>query len=99
MSLETSLFASHARSAPITFECALDCKVGAYSLQEGDGIKAMRDWSSLYNVYVEWAEGPIGRLTGKDVNKLAGYDVIRCSCLDPVHPGDDPNCQVHGGVG
>ena len=98
MSIASSLFASHARGNTFTFKCSIDCEVGAYSLQEGDGIKAVKDWSGLFNVYVEWADGSIGRLTAKDVNKLAGHDIILCSCIDPVHPGDDPNCPIHGGV-
>ena len=21
----------------------------------------------------------------------------KCTCMDPVHPGDNPNCPIHGG--
>jgi len=24
---------------------------------------------------------------------------LKCFCLDPVHPGDNDNCPVHGQVG
>lgn len=99
MSMETALFASHARGNTFTFGCALECKVGAYSLAEGDGVKVVReDWSGLWHVYVEWAEGSIGRLTARDVNKLAGREVIGepiCTGIDSLHC-DDPACAVHG---
>jgi hypothetical protein len=100
MSSAASVFASHARGEKvIIFECALDCKVGAYSLTEGDGIKAVSDGYGLYHVYVAWAEGSIGRLRAAEINKLAGRDVIYCSCMDPVHPGDSPNCEIHAMAG
>jgi hypothetical protein len=37
------------------------------------------------------------------VGDEAGLNVVRtiadeakCTCCDPIHPGDDPNCPVHG---
>jgi len=100
MSIESSLFVSHARGSTFTFRCAVDCRVGAYSLSEGEPLKIVDDKDGLYLVYVEWGEGAIGRLSAHDVNKLAGREVLaeeaQCTCLDPVHPGDDPLCKVHG---
>lgn len=29
---------------------------------------------------------------------VGGYVPGTCSCRDPLHPGDDPNCPVHGGA-
>jgi hypothetical protein len=100
MSIASSLFASHARGNTITFKCSLDCKLGAYSLAEGEPLRVVDDRDGLFSVYVEWGEGAIGRFSAKDINKLAGYEAVKeqpmCSCLDPVHPGDDPFCKVHG---
>lgn len=100
MSLESALFASHARGNNITFPCSIDCKLGAYSLAEGEPLKVVDDRDGLYSVYVEWGEGPIARVSARDVNKLAGYEAVEehplCTCMDPVHPGDDPLCKVHG---
>lgn len=76
MSLETSLFASHARGSTFTFRCAIDCHVGAYSLREGDLLKIMDDRDGLYSVYVEWGEGAVGRLNAHDISKLAGSKLI-----------------------
>lgn len=98
MSIASSMFASHARGNTFTFKCSLDCQVGAYSLSEGDAIRAVKEkWSGLFHVYLEWAEGSIGRLTASDLNKLAGYELISCTGLDPVRC-DDPNCAKHGGA-
>jgi len=95
MSLESSLFASHARGNTITFECSIDCHIGAYSLKEGEPLKVLDDKDGLFSVYVEWGEGAIARMNAHDINKLAGYDVIPCVCTDPVHEGDNPDCPVH----
>ena len=77
MSVETSMFASHARGNTLTFKCALDCHMGAYNLQEGDPLKVVDDHDGLYSVYVEWGEGAIARINARDVNKLAGHEVVR----------------------
>lgn len=98
MASTASIFASHARKAPITFECAKEIRVGAYKLLPGDKMKAVSAGYGLFNVYVDWAEGSIGCLNHRDVNKIAGEDVILCICTDPVHPGDDARCPVHGRV-
>lgn len=76
MSIASSLFASHARGNTISFECSIDCKLGAYSLAEGEPLKVVDDRDGLYSVYVEWGEGAIARLPARDVNKLAGYEII-----------------------
>ena len=96
MSHESALFASAARKSPIIFRCAKECQVGAYKLLEYDKMKALPAGYGLFHVYVDWADGSIGTLNARDVNKLAGEDVILCSCTDPVHPGDDARCLVHG---
>lgn len=96
MSLESALFASAARRTPIEFRCAREIRVGAYKLLPGDKMKAVSAGFGLFHVYVDWAEGSIGRLNHRDVNKIAGQDVILCSCTDPVHPGDNSYCLVHG---
>ena len=82
------------RQAIIIFECALDCKLGAYSLRKGDGVKVVKDVDGWYGVHVTWAEGMLTRATPAAVNALAGYDVIPCSCRLVL--GDDTNCEVHG---
>lgn len=71
-----SLFLSHAGRSNVTFRCAQDTMVGAYSLQEGEPIKAVSDGQGLFYVSVEWGEGAIGRLNAHDVNKLAGYEAV-----------------------
>lgn len=97
MASAASIFASHARSRVVVFECALDIKVGAYTLREGDGVKAVEDLpTGKWNLYVTWAEGSLGKVPAGTVNTLAGEDVILCSCTDPVHPGDNAYCLVHG---
>lgn len=96
MASAASIFASHARNAPIEFKCAGEMRVGVYQLLPGDKMKALRAGFGLFHVYVDWAEGSIGCLNHRDVNKIAGQDVILCSCTDPVHPGDNSYCLVHG---
>lgn len=100
MSLESSLFANIARGNMITFPCDIDCQVGTYSLTEGEPLKVVNDRDGLFSVYVAWGENAIGRLSAKDINKLAGQELVReeplCSCTDPMHAGDDPLCKVHG---
>lgn len=98
MSVATSLFASHARGTTFTFRCAVDCQVGAYSLNEGEPLKAVKNPNGLWALYVDWGDGAIGSLAAHDVNKLAGYEVIEepiCTGTDPVRC-DDPKCVVHG---
>ena len=98
MSLASSVFASHARGNTLSFECAIDCKLGAYSLAEGEPLKVVDDRDGLYSVYVEWDEGAIARLSARDVNKLAGSEIVEehplCTCLE--REGDDPLCKVYG---
>ena len=76
MSLETSLFASHARAQTHTFDCALTCTVGAYLLTPGDHLKAVDDGGGLYRLYVEWGIGMMARVPAGTVNKLAGREII-----------------------
>ena len=70
-----SLFATAAREAKIEFPCAIECKVGAYALQAGDMLTAVSDGFGLFNLYVEWADGCMGRFRAGDINKLAGWKV------------------------
>lgn len=78
MASAASIFASHARSRVVVFECALDIKVGAYSLKEGDGIKAVEDQGTgWWNLYVTWAEGSLGRVPAGTVNMLAGEAIVQ----------------------
>lgn len=98
MSLASSLFSSHARGDILTFPCDIDCHLGAYNLQEGEPLKVVDDHDGLYSVYVEWAEGAIGRFSARDINKLAGFEAVKeeplCTCLEKM--GDDPLCKKHG---
>ena len=94
MSSVASVFSIMARSKVIIFECALDCKLGAYSLKDGDGVKVVKDVDGWYGVYVTWAEGMLCRISAERVNELAGYEVIPCTCRLVL--GDDANCEVHG---
>jgi hypothetical protein len=92
-----NLFATAARDTEDKFTCASDCHVGAYGLRIGDEMTVMDDGDGLFSLYVDWADGCLGRLNTHDINKLAGHEVIgMCTCCDPVHYGDDPNCPVHG---
>lgn len=78
MTSAASLFASHARANVVVFECALDMKVGAYSLREGDGIKAVEDLKSgQYHLYVSWADGSLGKVPAGTVNMLAGEEIVQ----------------------
>lgn len=72
----SSLFSDYARSVNATFRRSMDCRLGAYSLQEGEPIKAVSDGQGLFYIYVEWGEGYIARLNAHDVNKLAGYEAV-----------------------
>lgn len=76
MSLESSLFASHARAQTFEFACALDCAVGAYLLTPGDHLKAVDDGGGLYRLYVEWGITMVARIPAGTVNKLAGREII-----------------------
>lgn len=101
MSIASSMFASHSRGVQgtFTFRCAMDCQVGAYSLNEGEPLKAIRQPNGLFAVYVEWGEGSIASLAARDVNKLAGCELVMeerlCTGTDPMRC-DDPACAVHG---
>jgi len=64
------------RNSTFTFNCCSEFKLGAYSLQEGEAVKAVSDGQGLFYVYVGWGDGPIAKLNARDVNKLAGYKVI-----------------------
>jgi hypothetical protein len=98
MSSAASIFASHARGEKvIIFECAIDCKVGAYQVSEGDGMKVVSDGNGMFDLHVSWAEGVLWKIDANKVNELAGANVLRCSCLERV--GDDPRCVVHSGGG
>lgn len=76
MSLESSLFANHARAKTYEFDCALDCTIGAYLLTPGDHLKAVDDGAGLYWLYVEWGINVVGRVPALTVNKLAGKEII-----------------------
>lgn len=76
MSVASSLFTSHARSRSFAFSCALDLKIGAYSLKEGEPLKVIKDNRGKYHVQVEWAEGSIGPVPASTINLLAGEKIV-----------------------
>lgn len=98
MTSAASIFASHARTEPIRFACKKEIRVGAYLLQPGDRMRAVNAGYGLFKLYTDWAEGCLGSFNAMDINKLAGQELILCSCKDPVHPGDDARCPIHGRV-
>lgn len=61
----------------VTFTCALDCQLGAYHLEEGESLKAVSDGQGLFYLYIDWADGAIGRFSANDINKLAGYQAVQ----------------------
>lgn len=71
-----SLFVTTAREARVEFSCAMDCKVGAYALQAGDKMTAVGDGFGFFNLYVDWADGCLGRFRAGDINNLAGSEVV-----------------------
>ena len=60
----------------IPFICHADCMSGPYSLQEGEPMMVVPDGTGHYYVYVDWAEGAIGRLSAKGINRLAGCQIV-----------------------
>jgi len=72
----SSVFASHARKVTTSFLCALDCRIGAYSLTEGEPLKVVGDGTGRFYLYVDWGDGAIARLSAHDVNRLAGYEAV-----------------------
>lgn len=70
-----SLFSIAARETRIEFPCAADCQLGAYSLQAGDGLTAISDGFGFFDLYVDWADGCMGRFNALQINQLAGKKV------------------------
>lgn len=60
----------------VTFQCARDCHVGAYSFSEGESMKAVSNGTGKFNLYVEWAQGSLGTFSAWEVNQLAGYEAV-----------------------
>lgn len=70
------MFATHARKATASFLCSYDCKIGAYSLQEGEPLRVVGDGAGKFDLYVSWGDGSIGKLRPHEVNQLAGYEAV-----------------------
>lgn len=60
-----------------TFTCAFDTKLGAFQLAEGESVRVVSDGMGKFDLYVEWADGSIGKYTANEINKLAGYEVVQ----------------------
>lgn len=61
----------------VTFECAFDTRLGAYRLNEGDAVKAISDGLGKFDLYVEWAQGSLGKYDASQINLIAGYEVVQ----------------------
>jgi hypothetical protein len=74
--MDKTIFATNKGKTTVAFKCAMDCQIGAYSLKEGESLKAISNGYGLFDLYVDWGDGSIGRLNARDVNKLAGQEVV-----------------------
>lgn len=70
-------FESVPRNREFRFLCNIDCQVGAYPVQENEPLRVISDGDGLFSVYVAWGDGAIARMNARDINKLAGFEMIR----------------------
>ena len=68
--------ATFATKQRVTFRCAFDTRLGAYSLNHDDAVKVVSDGMGKFDLYVEWSEDSLGKYTASQINKLAGYEVV-----------------------
>lgn len=60
----------------VSFVCAIYSQLGAYHLNEGELLKAVSDGRGKFDLYVEWAEGSLGKYTAREINLLAGFQAV-----------------------
>lgn len=65
------------RKQTARFTCSHDCILGAYSFKEGDRMIAISDPQGMFDLYVEWANGTIGKFYAEQINKLAGFQAVQ----------------------
>lgn len=72
------IYATKSRKASqtVTFNCHRDTSLGAYSINEGEPLKAVSRTAGDFFLYVEWADGPLGIYTAQEINHLAGSQVV-----------------------
>lgn len=72
------IYATKSRKASqsATFKCSFDTQLGAYSISEGEPLKACSRTAGDFYLYVSWASDPIGIYTAAQINQLAGYQAV-----------------------
>ena len=89
--------AEHEQQA--SFEMPGDFILGGIHLAEGDTVTAVGDGLGKYRICVNWGEGIIAVLNAKQVNEMAGFEVVSnelpCFCLERI--GDNDQCKLHWG--
>jgi hypothetical protein len=61
----------------VTFTCAFDTRLGAYALNQGEAVKAVSDGKGNFDLYIEWADGSLGKYTASQINLVAGYEAVQ----------------------
>ncbi len=61
----------------VVFQCAFDTRLGAYHVNEGEAVKAVSDGKGNFDLYVEWAEGSLGKYDASQINLIAGYEAVQ----------------------
>lgn len=61
----------------VTFKCAFDTSFGAYHLKQDESVLAVSDGKGKFDLYVEWAEGSLGKYDAMQINLIAGYEAVQ----------------------
>ena len=62
----------------VTFECVKDCQLGAYTLQQGEPLRAASNGRGQFNLFTSWSDGQsIGVYNAATINRLAGEILVQ----------------------
>ena len=61
----------------VGFTCEFDTRLGAYAINHGDPVKAISDGKGKFDLYIEWAEGSLGKYDASQINLIAGYEAVQ----------------------
>lgn len=62
----------------VTFQCVQDCQLGAYTLKEGEPLRAASNGQGQFNLFTSWSDGQsIGVYNASTINRLAGEIVVQ----------------------
>lgn len=61
----------------VPFTCNADQQLGAYRIAQDEPLLAVADGMGKFQLYVEWAEGSLGKYTAAQVNAIAGHEVVQ----------------------